>query len=128
MRVASSIIAIALIPGALGAAPASGKFDLECADTVETTGDPVAPYVAHYRIDLAAKKWCEAECRTVKPLVGVQASYITFEGEPNSDFWHTIDRETGEDQIFSSIGDREHTNGKCTKRPFSGFPTFKTKF
>jgi hypothetical protein len=131
MRIASSIIGIALIPGALWAAPTSNKFDLECADTVKTTGDPVAPYVAHYRIDLAAKKWCEDECRTVKPIADLQSSYITLEGEPNSDFWHTIDREKGEDQIFSGspqLGDMEHTSGQCTKRPFSGFPTFETKF
>lgn len=128
MRMASLIIAMVLSPCTLGAAPASNRFDLECADTVQTTGDPVAPYMAHYRIDLAAKKWCEAECRTVKSLAGVQASYITLEGEPNSEFWHSIDREKGEDQIFSSIGPTEHTSGQCAKRPFSGFPTFKTKF
>lgn len=128
MRVASSVIVIALMPSTLCAAPAANKFDLECNDTVETTGAPIAPYVAHYRIDLAARKWCEDTCRTVKPLAAVQSSYITLEGEPNSEYWHTIDREKGEDQIFSGIGDTEHTNGPCTRKAFSGFPTFKTKF
>src|SRR4051812_1137390 len=100
MRMASLIIAIILTPSTLGAAPASNKFDLECTDTVQTAGNRVAPYMAHYRIDLAAKKWCEAECRTLKSLASVQTSYITLEGEPNSEFWHSIDREKGEDQIF----------------------------
>jgi hypothetical protein len=129
MRVTAIALATAaLFPSAICAGPASNKFDLECSDTVETTGNAVPAYLAHYRIDLVARKWCEAECRTVKPIAVVQSSYITLEGEPNSDYWHTLDREKGEDQIFSQIDGMEHTTGQCKRLPFSGFPAFKTKF
>ena len=123
-----SILLATLAVSSASAGAQLQRFDLECADTVETNGDAEAPYVAHYRIDLVVKRWCEGECRAVKSLADVQSSFITLEGQQNSEFWHAIDREKGEDQIFSSLGVTKHTTGSCIRKPFSGFPNFKTKF
>lgn len=122
LRAAVLLLGIANASASTGAT--STRFDLECADA----GGKDGPYTAHYRIDLSAKKWCEDQCRTVKPISAVQTSYITLEGAPNTEWWHTIDRQKGEDSIFSEIGEMEHISGQCTLKPFSGFATFKTKF
>lgn len=112
------------------AAPAQQRFDLECSEAVQTDGDPVAPYVAHYRVDLMAKKWCEDACRVSKPIVRIEPSMLVLEQSSDLEptYRHTIDRESGEDHIFDQNNGTVMTTGQCRRLPFSGFPASKTKF
>lgn len=128
----------------IATAAIASAFNLVCSGTY--TSDSLAlghreePYSFVYRFDLAANKWCDGECKAVHDIIRVQPTRIILadediDGLRESRSRHEIiDRETGEHSIFVKIKSRltgmllMKWIGRCEKTPFSGFPTFETKF
>lgn len=138
-----AIFLAGIMTSPLVAADQAAQFDLRCKGAftnetvVKTTSEP---YEAIYRVDLDAKRWCEAECKAIHQIVEVQPASIILQSkhgddlDPNSVLTNEIDRETGAHHIFSSsrirsIGAMTLTwDGNCEREPFSGFPSLQTKF
>jgi hypothetical protein len=120
------VAAVALI----SAAPAPSKFDLECSGTTNSEDGSKASYTERYRLNLGTRRWCMGECRVVKPIADLQNSMILLEQStpPDDSFKHFLDREKGQDLIFDHGPPMSNTTGECKRLPFSGFPSFKTKF
>lgn len=127
----------------LAIAAAVGAFNLRCTGEVVTREGAmlVAPVTARssferiYRIDLAARRWCEGPCRTTEHIAGVTDTEIVLEYEDHgdaasgliSDFEAVLNRETGELQRRVRLGSAEslfvqYERGPCVREPFSGFP------
>jgi hypothetical protein len=122
---------------------AATAFNLLCAGTLHA--DSFAskrdePYSVTYRVDLAAKKWCDGECRAIREIADIQPASLQLE-EPRDIntptqkefFSSSIDRETGRHSMVSTSGHREGIlilkwEGHCEKADFTGFPEFQTKF
>lgn len=137
----------AIILAAVLATPATAaeqsKFDLRCTGTLATKSmvrDTSESYEDHYRIDLAARKWCESECKALHDIEQLQPTQITLTSKEDktpgdssltSNF---IDRETGAHHALSTSDNRLtgpiilKWEGTCAKEAFSGFPAFETKF
>lgn len=123
-------------------AAAGAAFNLNCGGTVETISLQTKgsrPYAEIYRVDLAANKWCESECKVQHDIKNVSAAQITFqqrktdtprEHESLNNF---VDRETGDHFIFARSGVGAMAlamtwKGKCIRGDFTGFPKLKTQF
>ena len=125
--------------------PAPGQFNLLCAGTMTTlglSGKTVEPYSSIYRVDLSAKKWCQEECKNPLPIAEIRPTQLLLlsdnmsldgidNGKPIISI--TIDRQTGDHSTLITIGRRGfqtmiQKKGHCERRPFTGFPTFKTEF
>ena len=121
------------------------QFDLVCSGEQTSTtfdGEKVEPYSTRLRIDLAEERWCENECKAIHDLASVQPTQITLketsdDGIDESSFMlHFVDRETGEHHLSTAARYRAFPRltvsikmkGTCSPEPFSGFPTFETKF
>lgn len=126
------------------AAAAAMTFNLVCTGTLTTEtfyqGRQTEPYRYEYRIDLAQRKYCDGECRALRDIAEIQPTVIIL--EPNRDIntvterqfhMESINRETGRHSILHTSGRREQIMimswaGQCERAPFSGFPTFQTRF
>jgi hypothetical protein len=134
-----------LLAAALATAPApANQFNLECKGTLSSesfyAGKKAEPYAYTYRIDLSAKKYCDGECKVLRDVADVQPTVIVL--EPDQDISSStekkfssgsIDRETGRHSVLVTSGRREDIlilrwEGQCERQPFSGFPSFPTKF
>ena len=126
MRVALLVLAV------LASASKPDQFDLICTG-METAhwNLQTGPVTSRYRVDLQANRWCQGECRVVKPLVEVSPTQLVFDevkaayrGDPSErlDF---VQRDTGKWGFYN----RElQGDGTCEPASFSGFPTPTTKF
>lgn len=125
---------------AILAAETPQQFDLDCSQPPPTQyASFAAPANVRFRVDLAAKRWCYADCRMIRPIADVQPSVIYFENETAEEKAHglgthrSVDRITGE-YLFSSrfrILGRIHLVSEaavCKPEPFSGFPAPTTQF
>lgn len=137
--------AILLVAMPLAAAEPSTQFNLKCEGTLKTSSafeQRTLPYTTVYRIDLTKLKWCEDDCRALFDIDSVHPTQITLKHKEVDTFseksWsaNTIDRQTGEHSItISKTNPRDRADGllltwdgHCEREPFSGFPTFETKF
>lgn len=105
---------------------ASDQFDLICTGFV-TGGQETT---RHYRVDLAANKWCAGDPCAARPIEQVLPDVIWFERhEPtyggDLKIAHYVDRTTG--KWYWRLGPME-IEGTCSPAPFSGFPALVTKF
>lgn len=121
---------------------AAAAFNLVCNGTLnhEAFQDRGSePYSRTLRLDLAAKKYCEGECKALLDIVDIQPTKITLHDEkvdtPRERRFvsETIDRETGRHSGLSTsgVGSRiliMNWEGQCQSAVFTGFPDFKTKF
>ncbi|MEO1488886.1 MAG: hypothetical protein AAFR88_05550, partial [Pseudomonadota bacterium] len=124
---------------------AADQFDLLCTGTeVITTfdGEEQGGYSKRYRIDLVASQWCEDECKRLHPIKAVQPTSITLDEKSqdgpseNSILLDVINRQTGVHRVisqatypgFPALGVSIKRTGMCEPAPFSGFPSFDTKF
>lgn len=119
-------------------AAAADQFDLVCKG--EWRFGPTDPYEPHdfrLRVDLAAKKYCELDCKVLKPIEDVQPQRIVFrtatEIERASDtlVYHYVDRTNGNFRQFLSSQHPYHwqdLKGTCEPATFSGFGEEKAKF
>jgi hypothetical protein len=105
------------------AASTPQQFDLIC----KGSGD-----VTHYRVDLAAKKWCWENCASTWPIARVEDERITFKEDdtPSEKVWNWVSRTTGEwfQGMRSATLGEVSSHGTCEPAPFSGFPAHERKF
>lgn len=132
---------LAMVVGAIaltGAAEPPQKFDLVCngAAVVDDSNGAFERSDVHLRIDLAAGKWCDGECKVIRDVAEVQPAAIWFVKETAEEAarglsnWRAVSRETG---IYHHVKDIQHVGkmaliSKCEPAPFSGFPKIETKF
>lgn len=123
-------------------AAATAAFNLNCAGTLETIsslGKASRPYASVYRIDLAANKWCESDCKTQFNIAAVSPAQITLEKKTidtprqHETLNNFINRETGDHFVFAKSGVGASAlvmnwKGKCTRSDFTGFPKITTQF
>lgn len=122
----------------LAAAATPQQFDLTCTGQGGTDGTSSiawAPTEVHFRIDLATRRWCEADCKIIREIAEVQPASIWLEKQSPYEkareivHFRAINRETGqytriEESRYGSTAER----GRCQPAPFSGFPEIRTKF
>lgn len=114
------------------ALPAIAAFNLICTGTLRTGPVGLAlpesagePYTVTYRIDLASRTWCEADCAETEPLADVSETELTLRESYRPAGSHVIivGRLAG---IFAdtAIEGRIATlrSGRCEQAPFTGFP------
>lgn len=126
-------------------ATAVATFNLACTGTMTSTTSQekkTEPYEAVYRLDLEKMKWCEGECRALHDIAKVQPTFIFLQDEKEdtpsrqSVTLAQVDRITGEYKATltaKTYGRFGYTimlayDGKCQRQPFTGFPSFETKF
>ncbi len=127
----------------LAAAAVATSFNLVCTGShtslVSPEPETSQAYQVTYRIDLAAMRYCEGECRTISNLGQIQPTYIelwrtdsdTPSGKSRS--WNMVNRQTGAHDRTSVYESRSRSSiegwhGTCQRQPFSGFPSPITKF
>ena len=122
------------------------QFNLVCSGTTHSYFEKTAsvkdePYSYTYRIDLKSGKWCEADCALVRPIAEAQPTFLRLQPDRNEDapthrekWTGLIDRTSGTEIMMVESSDDLLGNstmtwkGTCTRQPFGGFPTPKTKF
>jgi hypothetical protein len=142
----STMLALAAIAVPASASAQANQFNLVCSGTMTSTSvigaDRVEPYSSTYRIDLAAQKWCEGDCKALHDISSVQPTQLTLEERKVDTLFERsllvnfIDRETGAHIITSTSSsprDRLSTlnlrwDGRCEASAFSGFPNHPVKF
>ena len=124
-----------LIPGA--AESNETHFDLICRGTssfgsLSKLFDPrtASEFAAHYRVDLAGKKWCIGDCTSTSDLAEVSERLIVFHRheDKDGDEFAFVNRETGHYtyRLRSWLLDMVTLHdGSCAPAPFSGMPTRK---
>jgi hypothetical protein len=138
------MIQIAALAGALAVAGSTDQFNLDCKGALRTLSpatltDKTEPYTSTYRLDLAAKKWCEGECRAqhdidkVTPVAIVLELKDTDTPREHEIIHNVISRESGEHHVMIDSGTGSMKigmfwTGQCEKAPFTGFPAPQTKF
>ncbi len=112
---------------------AADQFDLACkGDKWTVQGEPSAPYDFRVRVDLAAGKWCDGDCKAVQSLYSSSNDelVLTDEGTLNSRMEMsrvvTFDRKAGNFhslfvQVRPTEGYLEYW-AKCTTEAFTRFP------
>jgi hypothetical protein len=120
----------ALLLALLVAGSSPQQFDLICTGTATDANYRTDPITRRYRVDLAATRWCVAEC-TVRPISEVNNTQIVFDeskaayrGDP-SERLDYVDRTTGKWSFFTSYWQGE---GTCEPAPFSGFGSERRRF
>ena len=108
------------------------QFDLTCTgeSVLSRAGrQPVREITSQrYRLDLERMEWCTGDCSLLHDLQDASSHQITFLN--SKDVFNVVSRITGEWQT-SSGDDRSYswaTTGRCDLAPFSGFPTYQTRF
>ncbi|MFN3858150.1 MAG: hypothetical protein ACK4RV_10390 [Caulobacter sp.] len=127
-------VAITALIASLVAAPAlaADQFDLLCTGTVKWRATGAAePWSSRYRVDLAAKIWCQGECTETRPLVSADNSRIVFverdaPGQRRDLEWHRVSRTTGKLTHYVSSGSLYmDVEANCEPAAFSGMPRAK---
>lgn len=117
------------------------QFNLNCAGDLTSMGhggNTVTAYSRVLRIDLASKRWCADECRTVDPIASVEPGRLLLKDRKTDtprEYWferESVDRTTGEHSSAATDGPygsySRFRKGQCEKAPFTGFTTGPTKF
>ncbi|MFZ5748231.1 MAG: hypothetical protein ACOY45_11335 [Pseudomonadota bacterium] len=129
----------------ISAADASEPFNLVCTGTLSSRsmdGETKKPYRSVYRIDLDRGKWCDGDCEALHDIASVQPTQIALQDKrvdtpsERSMMANLIDRRTGEHTVTATSatpGLRGSVlimqwHGQCERAPFTGFPSFETKF
>lgn len=129
----------------ISAADASEPFNLVCTGTLSSRsmdGETEESYRSVYRIDLDRGKWCDGDCEALHDIASVQPTQIALQDKrvdtpgERSMMANLIDRRTGEHTITATSatpGRRGSVlimqwHGQCERAPFTGFPSFETKF
>lgn len=123
MKVLACVAALSIAMPAM----AADQFDLICKGrTRNAAAGAWAAVVERYRVDLATKKWCVAECSRVFDIAEVQTDRIVFRSKERSygspsHYDERVNRTTG-DWHERYIGELTYTEseGTCEAAPFSG--------
>ncbi|HWJ68443.1 MAG TPA: hypothetical protein VNS79_00100 [Sphingobium sp.] len=119
----------------LSSAPAmaADQYDLACQGTRISPRDAAAEaYSTRLRIDLAAQKWCQDDCKRVVAINDISADTlvladdITYNSRTDLSNKMTVDRKSGAFEQLSSQ-DRPSpmylkVEATCTEQPFTPFP------
>ena len=123
------ILALGLV-----AAPAADaeRFDYVCTTEVRYRADGAwQPSTARYRIDLAARRWCEGDCSVNSPIVATNENWLFLEqnfreGEFDDYARERIHRRTGELTMIrigaGPLGPYLERRGQCERAAFTAFP------
>lgn len=117
------------------AAAAAATFNLSCDLHMKLVAShDTAPMEADtrktFRLDLAALRWCEGDCRETKPIVRVRDTLLILieDSDPRIDAYEslTINRESGRYDHHTRINESSMDGkGFCKPTPFTGFPASK---
>ena len=117
------------------AAAAAATFNLSCDLHMKLVASHyTAPMEADtrktFRLDLAALRWCEGDCRETKPIVRVRDTLLILIEDSDSriDAYEslTINRESGRYDHHKRINESSMDGkGFCKPMPFTGFPARK---
>lgn len=108
-------------------------FDLICVGTSNVGNEKSlssinSPLYLQFRIDTAARKWCEGDCKQTYGFVGMSDTIFILESmkEGRNSVHRSISRETGKYFSASLIGSgRRAESAQCETAPYSGMPTPK---
>jgi hypothetical protein len=139
MRIVSALGALVI---AVPAAAAPAQFDLHCAGTKTSYEDKktTEPFETLIRVDLDKGVYCEGTCRSTRKIAEIAAAFILFESERVDEPGRRTRREIAVDRVtgaYSGTVSYESRSvpyslwawdAQCEVGPFSGFPTFDTKF
>lgn len=135
-------LALAMSLAATGASASTDQFNLACKGS--SNGKPIE---YGFRIDLAAKLWCELDCVAPRQIVEVGPDRIVLERSDREDRGPTrgdtfsrtdlnqINRMDGAHREYHSAlsnirgqvasSSRRERSGTCETAPFTGLPTAK---
>jgi hypothetical protein len=126
--IARLLYALAVAAAAPAAAHAAEQFDLVCKGRTGASDVGSAAAERRYRIDLAARKWCERDCSQTLPIVEITDEKIVLKhsnsqtpvGDVEQDFY--IDRKTKKAyEMQSGPASGAMFSGDCVVEAFSGF-------
>ncbi|MEN3749907.1 hypothetical protein TPR58_22230 [Sphingomonas sp. HF-S3] len=109
-------------------------FNLICTGQTTFKGE-VHPFLNVIRVDLKSGRFCEQDCKLIKPLARVISTELVFEDrDADGVFWNMrYIRETGTyfSEVRMQVGSSEIARwdaGSCKRGAFTGFPaTAKVK-
>lgn len=113
---------------------AAAAFNLVCpvTQTAYVPGNP-KPFETKFthiiRVDLDARRFCEAECEETMPIASILEEDIVFRGSDRatSGTFEAVNRESGK-YFFNALygpGSMTFRAGTCSVAPFTGFPARK---
>jgi hypothetical protein len=125
------VVSLLLLAGS--PAIAADQFDLSCQGWKwAQRGGAAQEYDFRVRIDLAAQKWCDGDCKAAQPIQSVAGDKLTLldEGTLNSRMEvareATFNRKTNEFHYrllqTRPTDDYLEYQGKCTTAPFTPIP------
>ncbi len=112
---------------------AADQFNLVCQGNkwVKRGGEP-APTTVRLRVDVAAKKWCQDECKTVSNMVAVEGDKLIFTDDSVVNTRMELIRHISFDRKteffihnFSQVRPDEeilYISAVCDTEPFTPFP------
>lgn len=130
------MLALILVAGIAFTQPTQ-QFDLVCEGTDRKVdrvlGTQEEPFEIRYRIDLARRVWCAADCRAVQPIEGITDTQLVLNDSHIERTTHsltllrTVDRMSGRftvDMTMTVQGSPSHSlvTGTCQRAGFSGIP------
>ncbi len=118
---------------ALASAALPQQFDLDCKGTLNAAPNAMArggysnSWTGHFRMDLTAKTWCEADCRSVSSIEMIDNAQIVIRNdrpEPGMVWVIRLDRNTGEyfERNTLLAENAYNIDGRCHRLSFSKFP------
>lgn len=116
-------------------AGAAAAFNLSCSiSSIGFMGEmprkPNAPMTATFRVDLAARRYCEGDCRSTESIAKVTSTdlYLKMTDQPRLKEFLRINRQSGDMlsmwRLGSTSADSIET-ATCTPSRFTGFPSSK---
>lgn len=126
-----------LLAAATAAPQQPQQFDLVCSGQMRF--DLAGPYQQHdfrLHVDLAARQWCEGDCKAVRPLADVQPATIWFEKSSDDDqalginHDQVVNRQTGEFMLYHHGGHAGVVDVKasCAPAPYTAPAAVSRKF
>lgn len=129
VKIGAVVASLACATG-LNAETVSTRFNLFC-EGVRESGGASKPFTTELRIDLAARKWCDDECKDVRSFAKIERDRLTLSENETSSFeeWTYVERTTGEFvQVFRSPLLRSTTKAECSRRPYKAIVYQPRKF
>jgi hypothetical protein len=109
----------------------TAAFDLLCEGTetrISKAGVQEVAFSRSFRLNLASGRYCDGDCTSTRAIFRVEDTKITFydtyrDTYPSYGGEQSVNRENGE--LFEGhigVDGTTMANGRCERRPFSGFP------
>lgn len=128
MLLSARVLATLAALFASSAAQAADQFDLLCIGQEQFyPGMKPIAISHHYRIDLAAKRWCWEQCTSANNIQSITPDRITFyDNSPTRPMLQAyVSRTDGKYYRYGFGRSFTHDEGTCEPVPFTGLPTPK---